>query len=278
MSEIVVKDFLEAGIHYGHRTSRWNPKMRPYIYGRRNLIHIIDVKESVRGLLRAKRYLQKVSAAGSLVLFCGTKKQAADTIRDSAVSVNMPYVDYRWLGGIFTNFRTIRSRIKRLEELDQIFSSGSIETYSKKMQSTLLREHKKMLRNLNGLRHDPQTQPTQGREHGGQGQRACRRAFENDAASSSQRRPSCSTDWDSSIWCGSSFFGACTCRSAGPTCSPARWPCPRHRMRSRPPAKIRSAIRRLPLRRIPSPPPTQNHGRRNDGTGHAAPAFTKLHR
>lgn len=152
MSEIVVKDFLEAGIHYGHRTSRWNPKMRPYIYGRRNLIHIIDVKESVRGLLRAKRYLQKVSAQGSLVLFCGTKKQAADTIRDSAVSVNMPYVDYRWLGGIFTNFRTIRSRIKRLEELDQIFSSGEIDTYSKKMQSTLLREHKKMLRNLNGLR------------------------------------------------------------------------------------------------------------------------------
>lgn len=152
MSEIVVKDFLEAGIHYGHRTSRWNPKMRPYIYGRRNLIHIIDVKESVRGLLRAKRYLQKVSAAGSLVLFCGTKKQAADTIRDSAVAVNMPYVDYRWLGGTFTNFRTIRSRIKRLEELDQIFSSGAIDTYSKKMQSTLLREHKKMLRNLNGLR------------------------------------------------------------------------------------------------------------------------------
>jgi small subunit ribosomal protein S2 len=143
VSEIVVKDFLEAGIHYGHRTSRWNPKMRPYIYGRRNQIHIIDVKESVRGLLRAKRYLQKVSAQGSLVLFCGTKKQAADTIRDSAVAVNMPYVDYRWLGGIFTNFRTIRSRI---------FTSGAVDTYSKKMQSTLLREHKKMLRNLNGLR------------------------------------------------------------------------------------------------------------------------------
>lgn len=152
MSEIVVKDFLEAGIHYGHRTSRWNPKMRPYIYGRRNQIHIIDVKESVRGLLRAKRYLQKVSAQGSLVMFCGTKKQAADAIRDAAVSVEMPYVDYRWLGGIFTNFRTIRSRIKRLEELDQIFSSGAADGYSKKMQSTLLREHKKMLRNLNGLR------------------------------------------------------------------------------------------------------------------------------
>lgn len=152
VSEIVVKDFLEAGIHYGHRTSRWNPKMRPYIYGRRNQIHIIDVKESVRGLLRAKRYLQKVAAQGSLIMFCGTKKQATDTIRECAVSVGMPYVDYRWLGGIYTNFRTIRSRMKRLEELDHIFSSGEINTYSKKMQSTLLREHKKMLRNLNGLR------------------------------------------------------------------------------------------------------------------------------
>ena len=152
MSEIVVKDFLEAGIHYGHRTSRWNPKMRPYIYGRRNLIHIIDIKETIRGLLRAKKYLQKVASQGSLVLFCGTKKQAAETIRDCANSVNMPYVDYRWLGGIFTNFRTMRTRMKRLEELDQIFSSGDINTYSKKMQSKLIREHRKMLRNINGLR------------------------------------------------------------------------------------------------------------------------------
>ena len=137
MSEIVVKDFLEAGIHYGHRTSRWNPKMRPYIYGRRNLIHIIDIKETIRGLLRAKKYLNKVASQGSLILFCGTKKQAAETIRDCATSVNMPYVDYRWLGGIFTNFRTMRTRMKRLEELDQIFSSGDINTYSKKMQSKL---------------------------------------------------------------------------------------------------------------------------------------------
>ena len=152
VSEIVVKDFLEAGIHYGHRTSRWNPKMRPYIYGRRNLIHIIDIKETIRGLLRAKKYLQKVASQGSLVLFCGTKKQAAETIRDCANSVNMPYVDYRWLGGIFTNFRTMRTRMKRLEELDQIFSTGDINTYSKKMQSKLLREHRKMLRNINGLR------------------------------------------------------------------------------------------------------------------------------
>ena len=128
VSEIVVKDFLDAGIHYGHRTSRWNPRMRPYIYGRRSLIHIIDIKETIRGLLRAKRYLQKVASQGSLVLFVGTKKQAADTIRELALSIGMPYVDYRWLGGLFTNFRTIRSRLKRLEELDRIFESGEIRT------------------------------------------------------------------------------------------------------------------------------------------------------
>jgi small subunit ribosomal protein S2 len=148
----VVKDFLDAGIHYGHRTSRWNPKMRPYIYGRRNLIHIIDIKESIRGLLRAKRYLQKVASQGSLVLFVGTKKQASDNVRDASTACGMPYVDYRWLGGLFTNFRTIRSRLKRLEELDRIFDSGEIDTYSKKRQSALIRERRKMHRNLNGLR------------------------------------------------------------------------------------------------------------------------------
>jgi small subunit ribosomal protein S2 len=153
VSEIVVKDFLDAGIHYGHRTSRWNPKMRPYIYGRRNLIHIIDIKETIRGLLRAKRYLQKVSSQGSLVLFVGTKKQASDNVREFATACGMPYVDYRWLGGLFTNFRTIRSRLKRLEELDRIFESGEIETYSKKRQSSLIRERRKMHRNLNGLRN-----------------------------------------------------------------------------------------------------------------------------
>src|SRR5262245_34413281 len=126
--------------------------MRPYIYGRRSLIHIIDIKETIRGLLRAKRYLQKVASQGSLVLFVGTKKQAADAVREHALQMGMPYVDYRWLGGLFTNFRTIRSRMKRLEELDRIFESGEIETYSKKRQSALTRERRKMHRNLNGLR------------------------------------------------------------------------------------------------------------------------------
>ena len=152
MSDIVVKDILDAGVHFGHRTSRWNPKMRPYIYGRRNLIHIIDIKETVRGLLRARKYLQKVAADGSLVLFCGTKRQAAEAVQESAEAAKMPYVTERWLGGTLTNFRTVRSRLKRLEELEALETGGQIETYSKKMQSTLMREKKKIFRNLNGIR------------------------------------------------------------------------------------------------------------------------------
>ena len=152
MADIVVKDILDAGVHYGHRTSRWNPKMRPYIYGRRNLIHIIDIKETVRGLLRARRYLQRVASQGSLILYCGTKRQAADPIEEAARSCNMPFVNERWLGGTLTNFRTIRLRLKRLEELEQLETSGELATYSKKMQSTLMREKKKIFRNLNGIR------------------------------------------------------------------------------------------------------------------------------
>jgi small subunit ribosomal protein S2 len=152
VAEIVVKDILDAGVHFGHRTSRWNPKMRPYIYGRRNQIHIIDVKETVRGLMRAQRYLQKVSSQGSLVLFVGTKRQAAEPIFEAATACGMPYVSERWLGGTLTNFRTVRSRLKRLEELEALEASGEMDTYSKKRQSTLLRERRKIYRNLNGIR------------------------------------------------------------------------------------------------------------------------------
>jgi small subunit ribosomal protein S2 len=148
----LVKELVEAGVHYGHRASRWNPKMRPYIYARKNLIHIIDVRETVRGLLRAKKYLQQVSSRGSLVLFVGTKRQAADAIGNEAQRASMPYVNDRWLGGTLTNFRTIRSRLTRLEELEAIRDSEQINTYSKKMQSALNREYRKMFRNLNGIR------------------------------------------------------------------------------------------------------------------------------
>jgi small subunit ribosomal protein S2 len=148
----LVKELVEAGVHYGHRASRWNPKMRPYIYARKNLIHIIDVRETVRGLLRAKKYLTQVSTRGSLVLFVGTKRQAADAIGNEAQRAGMPYVNDRWLGGTLTNFRTIRSRLTRLEELEAIRESEQINSYSKKMQSALNREYRKMFRNLNGIR------------------------------------------------------------------------------------------------------------------------------
>ncbi len=152
VSEIVVKEILEAGVHFGHKTSRWNPKMRPYIYGRRNLIHIIDIKETVRGLLRAKRYLQRVAAQGSLILFVGTKRQAAQQVNEAATECGMPWVIERWLGGTLTNFRTVRSRLKRLEQLEEMESSGELATYSKKEQSRLNRELRKINRNLGGIR------------------------------------------------------------------------------------------------------------------------------
>jgi small subunit ribosomal protein S2 len=152
LATVLVKDLIEAGVHFGHRASRWNPKMRPYIYARRNLIHIIDVRETIRGLLRARKYLQRIATSGGLILFVGTKRQASDTIEQQSTRCGMPFVSDRWLGGTLTNFRTIRSRLGRLEELESILKSDQISTYSKKMQSALNREYRKMYRNLNGIR------------------------------------------------------------------------------------------------------------------------------
>ena len=148
----LVKEMVEAGVHYGHRASRWNPKMRPYIYARRNLIHIIDVRETVKGLLRAKKYLAQLASRNSLVLIVGTKRQAAETVEREALRCGMPFVNDRWLGGTLTNFRTIRNRLNRLEELERIRAGEEINSYSKKMQSSLSREYRKMYKNLNGIR------------------------------------------------------------------------------------------------------------------------------
>ncbi|MDX2036389.1 MAG: 30S ribosomal protein S2 [Isosphaeraceae bacterium] len=150
---IAVKDLIDAGVHFGHRASRWNPKMKPYIYGKRNLIHIIDLKETVRGLLRATKYFNKVAAGNGLILFVGTKRQASETIVEECNRAGMPYVTERWLGGTLTNFRTIRSRLERLEELEQDLDGEMAASYSKKMISTLTRERKKIERNLSGIRH-----------------------------------------------------------------------------------------------------------------------------
>jgi small subunit ribosomal protein S2 len=118
---VQVNDLIEAGVHFGHRASRWNPKMRPYIYGKRNLIHIIDLRETVRGLLRAYKFLSKVASRGSLVVFVGTKRQAKEAIEREAGRCKMPYVNERWLGGTLTNYRTIRDRLKRLTELEAMW-------------------------------------------------------------------------------------------------------------------------------------------------------------
>lgn len=152
MSQTLVEELVQAGVHFGHRASRWNPKMAPYIYARKNAIHIIDVRETVRGLLRAKKYLGQVATGGSLILFVGTKRQASAAIERESLRCGMPFVAERWLGGALTNFRTIRSRLTRLEELEKLRSGSEIEAYSKKMQSALAREYRKMYRNLNGLR------------------------------------------------------------------------------------------------------------------------------
>lgn len=153
MSKIAVQDLVDAGVHFGHRASHWNPKMRPYIYGRRKLIHIIDVRETVRGILRARKYLKQVAANGGMILFIGTKRQASETIEQQASRAGMPYVAERWLGGTLTNFRTIRSRLSRLQELEEIIGGEALATYSKKMQSSLSREHRRMFSNLNGIRN-----------------------------------------------------------------------------------------------------------------------------
>ena len=152
MSNVIVKEMIEAGVHFGHRTSLWNPKMAPYIFGRKNQIHIMDIRETLRGMLRAKKYLSQVAAGGSLILFVGTKRQAGEAIEAQAMRCGMPFVSERWLGGTLTNFRTIRSRLGRLEELEELRGSERINEYSKKMQSSLNREYRKMYRNLNGLR------------------------------------------------------------------------------------------------------------------------------
>lgn len=152
MSESLVKELVDAGVHFGHRASRWNPKMAPYIYARKNLIHIIDIRETVRGLLRAKKYLTQVAAGGSLILFVGTKRQGSDAIERESLRCGMPFVSERWLGGCLTNFRTVRSRLGRLEELEALRSGEALANYSKKMQSALNREYRKMYRNLNGIR------------------------------------------------------------------------------------------------------------------------------
>ena len=152
MSSPLVQDLIEAGIHFGQRSSGWNPKMGRFIYGKRNGIHIIDIKETVKGLLLAKKLISKTVASGKDVCFVGTKRQAKSVIEQRVADAKMHYVTERWLGGTLTNFRTIRERLKRLEELEAIAENDNFQSYSKKMESQLRRDMRKIKRNLDGIR------------------------------------------------------------------------------------------------------------------------------
>jgi small subunit ribosomal protein S2 len=148
----LVRELIDCGVHFGHRASRWNPKMSQYIFGKRNSIHIIDIRETVKGLLRAKKFLTVLVSQGHDVLIVGTKRQAREIVEKQAARAGMHYVSERWLGGTLTNFKTIRSRLARLEELESLESSGDIGSFSKKMKATLDRERRKITRNLQGIR------------------------------------------------------------------------------------------------------------------------------
>lgn len=152
MSQALVRELIDAGIHFGHRASRWNPKMGPYLLGKRNSIHIVDIRQTVKGLLRAKKFLAAVVANGQDVLIIGTKRQAKDSVEKHSKRVGMPYVTERWLGGTLTNFKTIRSRLTRLEYLEELVNTGKIEEFSKKEKARAGREREKIARNLDGIR------------------------------------------------------------------------------------------------------------------------------
>jgi small subunit ribosomal protein S2 len=143
---------LEAGVHFGHQTRFWNPKMAPYIFGERNKIHIINLEKTQPLYSQASAFIKGVAAEGGKVLFVGTKRSARDAVQNEAMRCSMPYVNQRWLGGMLTNFKTIRQSIKRLNELDEMAQNGSLDRRGKKEAQMLRREMDKLLRSLGGIR------------------------------------------------------------------------------------------------------------------------------
>lgn len=152
MAAVSMKMLLESGVHFGHQTRRWNPKMRPFIFTERNGIHIIDLQQTVRRLEEATDWVRSLAANGGVLLFVGTKKQAQDSIREEATRAGMPYVNQRWLGGMLTNFQTIQRRIKRLEELEALKQSSALDRLPKKEASRIEEQINRLNRLLGGVR------------------------------------------------------------------------------------------------------------------------------
>ncbi|MCR5654321.1 MAG: 30S ribosomal protein S2 [Lachnospiraceae bacterium] len=152
MSVISMKQLLEAGVHFGHQTRRWNPKMAPYIYTERNGIHIIDLQTSVGKVDEAYQAVSQIVAAGGTILFVGTKKQAQDAVKAEAERCGMYYVNERWLGGMLTNFKTIQSRIDRLKKIEAMSQDGTFDVLPKKEVAALNKEWEKLEKNLGGIK------------------------------------------------------------------------------------------------------------------------------
>ncbi len=152
MAIISMKQLLEAGVHFGHQTRRWNPKMAPYIFTERNGIYIIDLQKTVKKVEEAYNFMRDVAASGESILFVGTKKQAQEAIREEALRCNMFYVNERWLGGMMTNFKTIQGRIKRLRQLEAMEADGTFDVLPKKEVIGLRHEMEKLTKYLGGIK------------------------------------------------------------------------------------------------------------------------------
>ena len=157
MEKVSIRTLLDAGAHFGHQTRRWNPKMKPYIFGNRGDIYILDLKQTLLGMDEVYTFVSTLAAQGGTVLFVGTKKQAQESIAEAANSCGMPYVNARWLGGMLTNFVTIRQRVNRMEELEAMDTDGRMALLPKKEQILLHKELLKLQTNLNGIRNMKQT-------------------------------------------------------------------------------------------------------------------------
>ena len=149
---VTMRQMLEAGVHFGHQTRFWNPKMAPYIFGHRNKIHIVNLEKSLPMYEDAMKYLRQLSANKGKILFVGTKRQAREIVREEASRCQSPYVDYRWLGGMLTNFKTVKGSVKRLKEIEQMKEDGSMEKISKREALSFERELAKLTRSLGGIK------------------------------------------------------------------------------------------------------------------------------
>ena len=149
---VSIKTLLDAGVHFGHQTRRWNPKMKPYIFGQRNGMYILDLKQTLYALDEAYSQVAEIAASGKQILFVGTKKQAQATIKEQACRCGMPYVDYRWMGGMLTNYKTINDRVKYMEKIEDMVTTGVMSSYTKKEQAQFAKEHEKLQLALGGIR------------------------------------------------------------------------------------------------------------------------------